>query len=128
MLAATYELRYRGQAFELAIPSPDEQPAATPERLRAAFEAAHEERYGYHDPEQEVELVTVRVSATTPAPPRQGSAPSGDGPAPGTTIAGPAVVPLPESTLVIPHGWHGTVLADGAIDVRRDAPGERAVA
>ncbi|HMJ03348.1 MAG TPA: hydantoinase/oxoprolinase family protein [Conexibacter sp.] len=115
-IAVTYELRYRGQAYELAVAL---APDATPQRLRAAFESAHEERYGYRDPEQEVELVTVRVSATTPAPPLPQTAPAGDGPAPGDVIAGPAVVPLPESTLLIPAGWHGTVLADGAIDVRR---------
>src|SRR5215213_431190 len=119
-IAATYELRYRGQAFELAIASPADEPAATPAALRERFEAAHKERYGYRDPEQEVELVTVRVSATTPAPlpPEAGAA--GDGPRAGTTIPGPTVVPLPESTLVIPEGWCGTVLGDGAIDVRRE--------
>jgi N-methylhydantoinase A len=123
-VSATYELRYRGQAFELAIPFPAEAPAATPRRLRAAFEAAHEERYGYRDAEAEIELVTLRVSAATAAPeppttvPAEGAA---DGIQAGTTLPGPAVVPLPESTLVIPDGWSGTVLADGAIDVRREA-------
>jgi len=123
-IAATYELRYRGQAFELAVSTPAGAPAATPAQLRAAFEATHEERYGYRDPEQEVELVTVRVSAATPAPATPAAAPAGGGPEAGTTIAGPAVVALPESTLVIPRGWRGTVLADGAIDVRRDAEGD----
>jgi N-methylhydantoinase A len=117
-VAPTYELRYRGQAFELAI-STAGATAATPRELREAFETAHEERYGYRDPEQEVELVTVRVSAatSTPAPPSTG--PASDGPAAGSELPGPAVVPLPESTLVIPHGWLGTVMPDGAIDVRR---------
>ena len=117
-LAATYELRYRGQAFELAIPSPPDGPVATPEQLREAFHAAHEERYGYRDPEGQVELVTVRVSATTAAPAPPSAAAADGGPAPGTTLAGLAVVPLPESTLVVPRGWRGTVRADGAIDVR----------
>jgi N-methylhydantoinase A len=118
-VAATYELRYRGQAFELAIPSPAGEPVATPPALREAFEAAHAERYGYRDTEQEIELVTVRVSATTPAPALPSSASGGGDAAPGTTLPGPTVVPLPESTLVIPDGWCGTVLSDGAIDVRR---------
>src|SRR5262249_10002463 len=43
-LEATYELRYRGQSFELAIAA---DPNATPEHLREAFERVHEERYGY---------------------------------------------------------------------------------
>jgi N-methylhydantoinase A len=128
-VAVTYELRYRGQAYELAIAAQSASPALTPDELREAFEDAHEERYGYRDPAQEIELVTVRASATT-APPAGGgehgaSAAAGDGPRPGTAFAGPAVVPLPESTLVIPQGWSGTVLADGALDVRRDAAGAR---
>jgi N-methylhydantoinase A len=124
-ISATYELRYRGQAFELAIPAPGDESTATPAALRDAFEAAHAERYGYRDPEGEVELVTVRVSATTAAPDPPAAATADGGPAPGTTIPGPAVVALPESTLVIPQGWSGTVLADGTIDVRRGEAGAR---
>ena len=60
-LRTTYELRYRGQAFELAVQA---APRPEPAQLREAFEALHEERYGYRDPEQELELVTIRVSAT----------------------------------------------------------------
>lgn len=115
-IAVTYELRYRGQAFELAVAL---EADAAPAELRAAFEDAHEERYGYRDPEQEIELVTVRVSATTPAPPLPPAAHAGDGPPPGTRVPGPAVVPLPESTLLIPAGWEGVVRDDGTIDVRR---------
>ena len=62
-LTATYELRYRGQAFELAVAG---ELHAQPDELRAGFEAIHEERYGYRDAEQELELVTLRVSATLP--------------------------------------------------------------
>jgi N-methylhydantoinase A len=131
-IAATYELRYRGQAFELAIPTTGfaggaagGTAAVDPAALREAFEAAHAERYGYRDPEAEVELVTVRVSATTAAPDPPAAAAADGGPGPDTTIPGPAVVPLPESTLVIPHGWSGTVLPDGTIDVRREPAGMR---
>jgi len=114
-VAATYELRYRGQAFELAVPAPDDAQAADPEALRAAFEAAHEERYGYRDPAAEVELVTVRVSATTAAPPI--AAPQHEG-AP-TTVDGPAAIRLPESTVWVPVGWRASTLADGTIEVTR---------
>jgi len=63
-LRATYELRYRGQAFELAIGAGlDPQP----EELRSAFEREHEDRYGYSDSEQTLELVTIRVTATVAA-------------------------------------------------------------
>jgi N-methylhydantoinase A len=120
-VAATYELRYRGQAFELAVSLPADEPAAAPTALREAFEAAHEERYGYRDPEADVELVTVRVSATTAPPDVPATETTDGGPIAGTSIPGPAVVPLPESTLAIPAGWCGSVLAGGAIDVRRQA-------
>jgi len=125
-VAATYELRYRGQAFELAIPFAPDAPPATPQALRAAFEAAHEERYGYRDADEQIELVTVRVSATTAAPAPPDAATADGGPPAGTRLPGPAVVPLPESTLAIPRGWTGTVRADGAIDVRREPGGAAA--
>jgi N-methylhydantoinase A len=139
-LGAVYELRYRGQAFELAVagsltPSPDE--------LREGFEALHEERYGYRDGEQELELVTLRVSATIPGADVSLSEAGADGdevergrrtatidgeavelevlrgaPAPGTAVRGPAVVELPESTLLVPDGWSGEVDETGTIHIR----------
>ena len=54
-LRATYDLRYEGQAFELPVPG---DPAPDPQELRGAFDRAHEERYGYADPEAGLELVT----------------------------------------------------------------------
>jgi N-methylhydantoinase A len=111
-LTTTYELRYRGQAYELAVAL---APNATPAQLRTAFENAHEERYGYRDAEQEVELVTVRVSATTPAPSIAAPAAAHER----RTVAGPAVLPLSESTVWVPERWHATTLADGAIEVTR---------
>jgi N-methylhydantoinase A len=140
-LRATYELRYRGQAFELAV---DAGISPAPAELRERFESVHEERYGYRDPEQELELVTLRVSATVAgadislqdAPGSEHEVERGgrrailDGeevelhvlrgtPAPGTEIAGPAVVELPESTLLVPPGWAGEVDDTGTIHVRR---------
>ena len=135
-LRAIYELRYRGQAFELPIGGAAEP---DPDELREAFEAEHEERYGYRDPEQELELVTIRVSATRARRGRRAGAaerarrvpsatPPGDArrrevelevlrgsPPPGTQIAGPAVVELPESTLLVPPGWSGEVDETGTI-------------
>ena len=169
-LSATFELRYRGQAFELPIADelhPD------PAGLRERFERRHEERYGYRDAQQELELVTLRVSAAIPgtdvelgsdardgngngnAKPngngngkqrqrqrqRNGNAKrSGDGesrsppardpdgdpiriagaPPPGTTISGPAVVELPESTLLVPPRWAGKVDQTGTIHLQLD--------
>ncbi len=114
-IAVTYELRYRGQAYELPVPGP---PDATPAWLRQAFEAAHDARYGYRDGDQEIELVTVRVSATMPGPQLAASTDS-SGLRPGSAIEGPAVCRLPESTLVVPAGWAGAVTESGAIELRR---------
>ena len=41
---------------------------ALSDHLEEDFHAAHEEAYGYRDPEAEVELVTLRATATTPGP------------------------------------------------------------
>jgi N-methylhydantoinase A len=75
---ARHELRYRGQAFELAVeeelapPSPQARTAATagldPAALCERFARAHELRYGYREDGAEIELVTMRVSAWGSAP------------------------------------------------------------
>jgi N-methylhydantoinase A len=138
-LRATYELRYRGQAFELPIGAGVD---ADPAGLRAAFEAEHEDRYGYSDTEQPLELVTIRVTATLAGPEVELAAGGEEGlmrgtrtatlggeqiefavlrgsPAPGTEIAGPAIVELAESTLLVPSEWSGTVDEGGTIKLSR---------
>ncbi|MFL5864393.1 MAG: hydantoinase/oxoprolinase family protein, partial [Solirubrobacteraceae bacterium] len=139
-LRAVYELRYRGQAFELSVDA-----SLTPGRdeLRGGFEERHEERYGYKDSQQELELVTLRVSATMPGAEvslgdaagdedvERGRRPATlDGeeveltvlrgtPPPGTAIDGAVVVELPESTLLVPPGWSGAVDDTGTIHLQR---------
>lgn len=124
------ELRYRGQAFELSVPLSD--------RLEADFHAAHEDAYGYRDPEAEVEVVTLRATATTPGPEIDpdavGAAAEGaerdtrttlygeteiirGEPSPGERVAGPAIVELPEATLAVPPGWSGEVLPSGTVRI-----------
>jgi N-methylhydantoinase A len=141
-LRATYELRYRGQAFELAIRA---STTPQPEELRRAFEAEHEDRYGYSDPEQQLELVTIRVTATGAATDVALAQPGAEqpltrsrrratlggeqvelevlrgAPAPGTELAGPSVVELPESTVLVPPGWSGQVDDTGTLLLRRAA-------
>jgi N-methylhydantoinase A len=176
-VAVRYELRYRGQSFELAVaeedvraelagetatqapagdPPPRPDPAATPRAitppdgppptpaaLREAFARAHEQRYGYRDDGVGVELVTIRASAWGAAPDvgelgrclaghaaatptREVRRVALDGHAlaaeclhgelpPGTRVAGPAICALPESTLLVPPGWAGTVDAHGTV-------------
>ena len=139
-LQATYELRYRGQSFELAIHG---STAPSVDELRAAFEAEHNDRYGYIDSDQPLELVTVRVTATTPGAEvaLAGSHEGGElrhrrraatldrqraqldvlsgTPPPGTSIRGPAVIELPESTVLVPPGWSGAVDDTGTIRLER---------
>ena len=128
-LRVTYDLRYAGQAFELPVEAGPE-----PERddLRAAFERAHEERYGYSDGDAALELVTIRVAAALPAtPPPETAATDASAESsrharfggewrdaailgPGTArFDGPAIVELPGSTLVVPPGWTGDASPTG---------------
>lgn len=119
---AAYELRYAGQAFELPV-------VAEYADLTTAFHAAHEERFGFSEPEASVELVTLRVSVSTP--PSQARTPGAsvantsgtgsrmtwfggeefsavvvaDAPPAGAPIAGPAVIEQSQTTIVVPPGW-----------------------
>jgi N-methylhydantoinase A/oxoprolinase/acetone carboxylase beta subunit len=134
-LEVTYELRYRGQAFELPVPGP---PRPDPDRLAEDFAAEHEARYGYRDPEAELELVNIRVAALVPGPePRPRAAGEGElhettrrarfggewveasvfrgEPPAGFEGAGPCIFELPEATLVLPPGWRAKVDATGTI-------------
>ncbi len=136
---AAYEMRYRGQAFELSVPGPvDPDPADLLER----FAAAHEERYGYRDPDGEVELVHIRLAMVVPGPRPQPSAAAegrlaessrparfdgewidarvlrGEPPA-GARAEGPAIFELPEATFVVPPGWQAEV--DDAGTIRAEA-------
>jgi N-methylhydantoinase A len=132
---AGYDLRYAGQAFELTVPG---DPSPDPKELRRAFDAAHEQRYGYSDPDAVLELVTIRVSVALPggdlvAPPAAGAAEPGTrratfgGEAMDTTVLrggfghvrGPAVCELREATLVVPPGWSGAADGDGTIVLER---------
>ncbi|HSI79358.1 MAG TPA: hydantoinase/oxoprolinase family protein [Solirubrobacterales bacterium] len=136
---ATFELRYRGQAFELAIPGPAD---ADPGELAERFADEHERRYGYRDEGGEVELVTVRLALVVPGPEVEPEA-AGPGavsrsqrrvrfdgrwydaeilrgePAAGERAEGPSVLELPESTLVLPPGWAATVDAHGTTVAER---------
>ena len=139
-LSVVYELRYRGQSFELAV---DGELEPSVSDLRAAFDARHEERYGYRDAEEELELVTVRVSAISQAPEvelaagdpgaelersRRRAVFAGEPtelevlrgiPDPQTELSGPAVLELPEATVLVPPGWSGAVDATGTVKLQR---------
>lgn len=134
----SFELRYRGQGFELAVEA-SQHPE--PAELAELFAAEHERRYGYRDHEAGIELVNIRLALIEPGPePRPVAAAGGElrretrrahfggawvdaevlrgEPAAGTEAKGPCVFELPESTLVLGAGWSagvdevGTVIAD----------------
>jgi N-methylhydantoinase A len=128
-IRATADLRYRGQAFELSVPLGGD--------LREAFEAAHEEAYGFREPQGDVELVTLRVTAAVPGPRLDPHAPGAGAerdrrdtlhgsteiirgePEPGTAADGPAIFELPESTVLVPPGWHARVDDAGTVRLER---------
>jgi N-methylhydantoinase A len=132
---AGYDLRYAGQAFELTIDS-DARPDVS--RLRESFEAAHRERYGYVDSGSSLELVTVRVAVALPAtrvPDGRRQTADGRGSRRARfageeveaavvrgvpeSVAGPAIVELEESTVVVPPGWTASADAGGLRMERR---------
>ncbi len=145
-LEVTYELRYRGQSFELEVSGhgPEPEPAA----LIEDFETAHERRYGYRDSEGEVELVGIRLAVSEPAARHDPSPASTEGveharrrarfggewvdtevligePASGSELEGPLVVELPQTTFVLPPGWSAEVDGRGSIDASAGAGGAR---
>jgi N-methylhydantoinase A len=129
-LRVSFDVRYRGQAFELSIPRSDD--------LRAAFDSAHRERFGFTDDDADLELVTIRVAVALP-----GAEPSLEGGAPGAStgtrsaifdgerqeaavfrgpparVEGPAIVELAEATLVVPPGWSGGADERGTVVLER---------
>jgi N-methylhydantoinase A len=137
-----YDVRYRGQAHELTV---RDLPGATIAAVREAFEALHDERYGYRDAGTAIEVVTIRATARIAGPQLDLAAGNGAGaersrrsvifdgtehdaeivrgePAPGETIAGPAICELPEATLAVPAAWRGEVDDAGTIVLKREDP------
>jgi N-methylhydantoinase A len=132
------DLRYRGQSFDLAVGVEDPPDLAA---VAARFHERHRERYGYADPGEPLELVTLRVRARGAVdPPNLAAAAEGgsigdavvetreagfgDGvretpvydrsalPA-GAAFDGPAVVAGAESTVAVPPDQRAEVDRDG---------------
>ncbi|WP_372791736.1 hydantoinase/oxoprolinase family protein, partial [Paraconexibacter sp.] len=108
-----WDLRYRGQSFELTLHGVPPEPQA----LRRAFDAEHAARYGYADPSAELELVTVRRTHRVPGP----SLDLHGGQEPPPPTHGPAVIRLPGSTLLVGEGWESRTDSTGTIVVERSA-------
>ena len=138
VLGYRLDMRYLGQSHELAV---DYRPGMSAAEVVEAFHAAHAARYGYARPEATAEIVTLRLSATTPtAPPAITPRPFAGPDAtaaqigrrlvwfggefvdsslylrdllrPGHVLPGPAVVYQYDTTTLIPPGWSAVV--DGA--------------
>ncbi|EGB16361.1 5-oxoprolinase (ATP-hydrolyzing) [Pseudodesulfovibrio mercurii] len=120
------DMRYRGQSFEIVVPfGPD---------MTEAFQALHEQRYGYRNADKPVEVVNVRLRSRGMAEEREIAPSPPDGEAvpeaarlgvrwiifggveseaavldraalkPGNRFTGPAVVTEYTSTIVVPPG------------------------
>ncbi|WP_273887378.1 hydantoinase/oxoprolinase family protein [Rubrobacter naiadicus] len=133
------DLRYRGQAFELAVE------ADVVEKLEGNFHEAHEQRYGYRMEEEPVELVNLRLTAISPVerPLLEEGEAQGDPVTErrrvefeegweevpvlkrsrmgkGSRIEGPAVVEFDEATCLVRPGWRGEVDGAGTLVLERE--------
>ena len=141
---AVLDLRYSGQSFTLPIPW---DPADTDlARLRADFDARHRETFGYADPDNDAEIVHVRlISIGRVDQPELDLAPQGEGDplierravwfdgwqdtpvldrerlVPGSVVTGPAIVEEAGGTSVLPPGWQATAHGSGALVCAREA-------
>ena len=142
-LARQADLRYVRQAYELTVPVPSGRlgPAAL-QAVANAFHERHRQTYGHDNPDEAVQLVNIRVSATGAQEAlslaggggRGGEAETatrtayfrGSGPVacavrrrdalgPGDAIVGPAIVESMDSTILLPPGWRARVDAQGYI-------------
>jgi N-methylhydantoinase A len=141
--AYNLDLRYAGQSFTLPIAWDAGDADFTP--LRRAFDARHEETFGYADTDNDAEIVNVRlVSIGHVDQPALDLAPTGTGDpvierreawfggwtdtpvldrerlTPGSRFAGPAIVEEAGGTSVIPPGWQVEAHASGALLCRRE--------
>ncbi|MBV0923854.1 hydantoinase/oxoprolinase family protein [Halomicroarcula limicola] len=137
------DCRYVGQSHELGVGIEDFDRAT----LAARFQAAHERAHGYRLPETDVELVTLRATATVAhampdltraatadADPQTGTRDACFGEArhetpvldwnalaSGTDRDGPAIVEGGESTVVVPPAWSLSVDGRGTLRLEGDA-------
>jgi N-methylhydantoinase A len=135
----TYDLRYRGQSFELPVQGPADP---DPSDLAARFAEQHEARYGYREDASQVELVNVRLAMVAPgSDPKPAAAAAGrlerlrrkarfggewldaevlrGEPEAGLAARGPCIFELPEATLVLPPGWDAEVDERGTVAAAR---------
>jgi N-methylhydantoinase A len=90
------DMRYHGQAFELVVPWGDVVPSPdTLATLIADFHALHRQRFSYANPDDAVEIVTLRLAATGRLPQREATRRTG-------TLSEKA---LPKRRVFIDNAW-----------------------
>ena len=158
-LRRSLDCRYEGQSHELLVAAgrprrvrtakattPASQPFALQEAV-LTFDRVHHRRYGYHQPQRAVEVVTIRLQARQlraglalpDVPLARDSAPlpaghtvlwddaqSQQAPVferemcrPGTGLAGPALIVQADATTMLPAGWSARADRYGSLLLRR---------
>jgi len=134
-IQSSVDARYAGQSHEIQVPARGD--------WLEGFHRAHEVRHGFCRREEEVIVVTLRAVARIPveAPPRPRAAGASFPPEPrrvwdeggyregrglgreslpaGATLAGPAVITEPGSTIFVPSRFSATMLEDGSLRLER---------
>jgi N-methylhydantoinase A/oxoprolinase/acetone carboxylase beta subunit len=147
-ISVEYHLRYQGQSFELPIPGPDDPDVSRLiEAFGAAHEERYGYRDLEGEVELVTIRVTLREPGPELDLRMDGGARSGSEepdagpgtsrrdavfhgqslptrvfagpPAPGQALEGPAVVALPEATLVVAPGWRGQADEAGTVILER---------
>ena len=143
------EARYEGQSYELAVELPAAPSEVGRDGLRELFHRRHERAYGYSMPDQEVEVVSARVTAigAMPKPEQRGPPERASIPEEalkevrtvffaergwaearvydrsllpaGAVVEGPAVIEQYDSTTIVPPGWSAEVDPHGNLRLRR---------
>jgi N-methylhydantoinase A len=139
-----FDMRYRGQAYELPVVVPGNSTSLKIDEIEAKFGALHERRYGHRAVDAAVEIVSLRVRAHFPLgkanpprtePSRSRSAPSyrkvrfrsgreeaavlaRDHLAAGFEGEGPLILEEQTSTVVIEPGWKVRVDGTGNLTLR----------
>ncbi len=143
------EARYEGQSYELAVELPAAPSEVGRDGLRELFHRRHERAYGYSMPDQEVEVVSARVTAigAMPKPEQRGPPERVSIPEEalkevrtvffaergwaearvydrsllpaGAVVEGPAVIEQYDSTTIVPLGWSAEVDPHGNLRLRR---------
>ena len=140
----TVDLRYAGQASELAVPVPRLSQLKCNSVARR-FHGLHKAKFGFADPQAEIELVNLRLEGSVAGPKLESSAPAvrpGTAPRPqsgwlalggnqkcdffdrtdlpvGTELWGPTVIGESTATTFVPPSWKLTVDPYGTLDLEQ---------